>query len=55
MRIHDVGMVSVYYSVWTVIDVINMETSFKREVPSHEKQKEIAEGFGAMSGAGFKM
>ena len=31
-----------------------METSFKREVPSHEKQKEIAEGFGAMSGAGFK-
>ena len=53
MLIHDVSLTSVYYSVWGVIDAINTTDGLAYHFPNHEKQKEIAEGFFAKSGAGF--
>ena len=53
MLIHDVGLASVYYSVWGVVDAINTSDGLVYHFPNHDKQKEIADGFLAKSGAGF--
>ena len=53
MQIHDVGLTSVFYSVWVVIDVINNCKQLKYQFPMHEEQKEIAEGFREKSDADF--
>jgi hypothetical protein len=53
MQIHDVSLVSVYYSVWGVIDAINTTKDLAYHFPNHERQREIAEGFRRKSGAGF--
>jgi len=53
MQIHDVSLVSVYYSVWGVIDAINTTEGLAYHFPDHNRQREIAEGFRKKSGAGF--
>ena len=53
MQIHDVSLVSVYYSVWGVIDAINTTEDLAYHFPNHERQREIAEGFRRKSGVGF--
>ena len=37
MQIHNVGLTSVFYSVWVVIDVINNCDQLKYDFPSHEE------------------
>ena len=39
MQIHDVGLVSVFYSVWGVIDAINSTDELKYSFPNHQQQK----------------
>ena len=53
MLIHEVGLVSVYYSVWCVIDAINQTKELDYKFPNHNEQRHIAECFFRMSGAGF--
>ena len=53
MQIHDVGLVSVYYSVWCVIDAINQTDELKYSFPAEAEQEVIAAGFKRKSGAGF--
>ncbi|KAL7550464.1 hypothetical protein ACHAWF_013689, partial [Thalassiosira exigua] len=59
LKTHGVGLFTVYYSVRDVIDAIN-QTEFlaihfpSHHFPSHDHQREIAKGFLAMSGAGFR-
>jgi len=45
MQIHDVGRISVYYSVWGVIDNINQTEGWAYKFSDHDHQKEIARGF----------
>ena len=54
MQTHDVGLLTVYYTVWGVIDAINETECLAMRFPSHDRQREIAKGFLAMSGAGFR-
>ena len=45
----------VFVSVWSIVDAINRCTNFDIEYPmTEEKQREIANGFHAVSGAGIK-
>ena len=53
MQMHDVGLISVYYSVFGVIDAINQMEGLAYKFPDHNRQKEIARGFRRKSGAGF--
>ena len=53
MQIHDVGLISVFYSVWGVIDAINQTEVLAYKFPDHDRQKEIVQGFRRKSGAGF--
>ncbi|KAL7525672.1 hypothetical protein ACHAXR_001108, partial [Thalassiosira sp. AJA248-18] len=53
MQIHDVSLVSVYYSVWGVIDAINTTEGLAYQFPDHTQQEDIADGFFRKSGAGF--
>lgn len=53
MQVHGVSHVSVYASVWGVIDAINMNKELGYCFPNHEQQREIAAGFHRRSGAGF--
>ena len=53
MQIHEVGLISVYYSVWSVIDAINQTEGLAYKFPNHDRQKEIAQGFRSKSGPGF--
>ena len=53
MAIHGVGYISVFISVWGVVDVINNSPLLKIKFPTHDEQEVIARGFQAMSGAGF--
>ena len=53
MQVHDVSLMSVYYSVWCVIDAINTTECLAYDFPSHNEQQKIAKGFEGMSGAGF--
>ena len=53
MQVHDVGLSTVYSTVWGVIDAINSTDALAYHFPNHEQQREIAEGFRARSGAGF--
>lgn len=53
MQIHDVGLISVFYSVWGVIDAINQTKELSYSFPSHDEQRAFAEGFRRRSGAGF--
>ena len=57
---HGMGYSTLYESVWGVVDVINQSKhphlQFNEDgasFPSHEEQREIAEAFERMSGAGF--
>ena len=52
MKIHDEGLISVYYSVWGVNDAINQTEGLAYKFPDHDHQKEIARGFRRKSGAG---
>ena len=58
MLTHGMGKVSVYKSIYGVVDCVNKDKSLAfnlndAEFPSHEEQAEIASGFHAKSGAGF--
>ena len=53
MQIHDVSLISVYYSTWGVVDAINKTERLAYQFPDHQRQKEIARGFKAISGALF--
>ena len=53
MLIHDVGLATVYQSVWGVIDAINRTPRLAYHFPDHAEQREIARGFRRRSGAGF--
>jgi hypothetical protein len=44
---------SVFYSIWGVVDVVNNSENLKIRFPNHQEQKRIAQGFKKMSGAGF--
>jgi len=45
MQIHDVGLISVYYSIWGVIDAINQTEGLAYKFPDHDCQKEMREDF----------
>ena len=53
MQVHDVSLMSVYYSVWGVVDAINSTKSLAYHFPDHARQKEYAKGFQSNSGAMF--
>ena len=53
MLVHDVSMTSVYLTVWGVLDAINTTKELEYKFPNHEEQKNIARGFGLMSGVRF--
>jgi hypothetical protein len=53
MQVHDVSLMSVYYSVWGVVDALNACEELRYTFPNHEEQEEIARGFGQKSGAAF--
>jgi hypothetical protein len=44
---------SIFYSIWGVVDVVNNSKNLKIRFPNHHEQKTIAQGFKKMSGAGF--
>ena len=50
---HGVSLVSVFISVWGVIDAVNSTPSLAFGFPDADGQRMIAEGFLAKSGAGF--
>ena len=54
MRIHNVGHVSVFRSVWGVIDAVNSTDALAYLFPFQAEQKKIAKAFESKSGAGFK-
>jgi hypothetical protein len=51
--IHGVSYVSVFNSVWGVVDVINKNTDLKFRFPTKEEQLKIVKGFESLSGAGI--
>ncbi len=53
MLTHGVCYASVFNSVWGVVDVINKKPELKITFPNKQEQLKIAQGFEAMSGAGF--
>ena len=58
MLTHGIGKISVYKSVYGVVNVVNNEPSLAfndncAEFPSHDEQREIAAGFLQKSGADF--
>jgi hypothetical protein len=53
MLVHGVSLVSIYVSVWGVVDAINSTPELDFHFPNHEQQQEIAAGFCRRSGAGF--
>jgi hypothetical protein len=53
MQVHGISLVSIYASVWGVIDAINMNKELGYCFPNHEQQREIAAGFLRRSSAGF--
>ena len=53
MQVHGVSHVSVFVSVWGVVDAINATKYFNYSFPSHRQQRKIAAAFQAKSGAGF--
>ena len=53
MLVHDISMTSVYLAVWGVLDAINTTKELEYKFPNHEEQKNIARGFGLMSGVRF--
>ena len=53
MLVHGISLVSVYASVWGVIDAINMNKELGYCFQNHKQQREIAAGFHRRSSAGF--
>ena len=58
MSSHGIGRSTIYDSIWKVVDAVNesSQLSFNEDnspFPTHAEQEEIADGFGAKSGAGF--
>jgi hypothetical protein len=53
MQVHGVSHVSVFVSVWGVVDAINATKYFNYSFPTHKQQMKIAAAFQAKSGAGF--
>ena len=51
IQVHDVTLISVYYSVWGVIEAINACKDLRYKLPNHKEQREIARGFVQESGA----
>ena len=45
MLIHDVGLASVYYSVWGVVDAINTTDGLAYHFPNHDKEKRLQKDF----------
>ena len=50
---HGISLVSVYVSIWGVIDAINAFQMMHIRFPDHKEQEEIAQGFYEKSKAGF--
>ena len=53
MQVHGVSHVSIFVSVWGVVDAINATKYFNYSFPTHKQQMKIAAAFQAKSGAGF--
>lgn len=53
MQVHGVSYVSVFDSVWGVVDAINATKYFNYSFPTHKQQRKIAAAFQERSGAGF--
>ncbi len=53
MLVHRVSLVSIYVSMWGVVDAINSTPELDFHFPNHEQQQKIAAGFCRWSGAGF--
>jgi hypothetical protein len=51
MLVHGVSLVSIYVSMWGVVDAINSTPELDFHFPNHEQQQEIATGFCRQSGA----
>ena len=50
---HDISLVSVYYNVWSIIDIINTTKGLVYYFADHEQHKKLSKSFHGKSGAGF--